>query len=133
MSDCRTCKYAGNNSGDRCRGCWKNGAWQNWEAADLDDKIEKGFEAGWNIGYMKGLEDGKEMAKPKWIPVTEELPVNVTRGYSDCVLTVKDDVTQIGRYDHVMAEWRTRDYQYLGHVSAWMPLPEPYKPKEETP
>lgn len=32
LHDCRNCRHMGNDSEDRCRGCWKGGlGWTRWE------------------------------------------------------------------------------------------------------
>lgn len=135
MNDCRTCKYAGNNADDRCRGCWKDGVWRRREAADLEGNTVKSFEAGWNIGYMRGLEDGKAIANPKWIPVEEKLPPKCTYipEHTEYVLVFRNggDI-DLAYYSDYTDMWHG-NFETYDHVIAWMPLPEPYKPKEETP
>lgn len=106
MNDCRTCKHMGNNAEDRCRGCWKGGVWRRWEATEEESP---------------------------WIPVTERLPDKSVGDCSGEVLVNGDGIIVIGWYDYADKEWSAEDYFRLNNVVAWMPLPEPYKPKEETP
>lgn len=105
MEDCRTCKYAGNNAKDRCRGCWKGGVWQKWEAAEEESP---------------------------WIPVTERLPDKSMGNCSEEVLVDDGGIILIGWYDYAAREWTADEYVRLELVNAWMPLPKPYK-QEETP
>lgn len=63
-----------------------------------------------------------EVAKPRWIPVTERLPRDNER-----VLIHSGDYVGCGLYTG--AFWKDEDHDYV-IVTHWIPLPEP--PKEET-
>jgi hypothetical protein len=75
-----------------------------------------------------------EKAKPKWIPVTERLPIGIGGELSEIVIvrTVDGEVTT--GWVNPNAWWLIKvdnDYptmQEHGYVTHWMPLPEP--PKE---
>lgn len=86
-----------------------------------------------------------EVAKPRWIPVTERLPdtmedKSVYSGWSVEIAPSDDVLCYLGSekrqtvawYSHTYKEWTTVDentvYKY-GEVTHWMPLPTP--PKEE--
>ena len=75
-------------------------------------------------------------ALPHWIPVTERLPEYGV----DCIVTVKQKYTwqtdweyfvDLGwRGDYIDGAWDTANDWDEGqetHISAWMPLPEPFK------
>lgn len=108
MKDCRSCKHKGNNAEDRCRGCWKDGVWRKWVAA--------------------------EEVSP-WIPVDEKFPpkCSLIPWYTEdvlvCLMNGDIDIAYYSEYTDI---WYG-DFGTYDHVIAWMPLPEPYKPKEETP
>ena len=62
-------------------------------------------------------------SEPHWIPVTERLP------------NIQEDVL-VSYYDEVMVGWLNDDSTWfaegfgrlnMNDISAWMPLPEPYK------
>lgn len=72
----------------------------------------------------------EELSKPRWIPVTERLPEDLTR-----VIVFCEDGVSFGLCEHNSAddeeivEWH--DFLYYPITPThWMPLPEP--PKEET-
>lgn len=66
------------------------------------------------------------MPKNEWIPVEERLPEKA----HDVLVTVIEDkwtYVSIDSYHASINCWMNNDYG----VIAWMPLPEPYKVKEE--
>ena len=67
-----------------------------------------------------------EQDRPKWIPVSERLPE--IQNYSDNYLvTLKRGGVHIAMFTECDGKhWWTYD-----DVEAWMPLPEPYKEREE--
>jgi hypothetical protein len=87
-------------------------------------------EMSYNNGYAKGCED----SKPKWIPVSERLPEKGQSGVfpddSINVLVYREyyDEIRVGHYDYHWNEFYTVDDLLMGHVTHWMPLPNP--PKE---
>lgn len=117
MNDCESCKYKGNNAEDRCRGCWKDGAWRRWEAVDEESP---------------------------WIPASKPPEVHRVPHSSPAMHLVSNPViTYCANRNpkYAMAVyvrggpedcgcWYTRDLDTI-QPDWWMPIPEP--PKEETP
>lgn len=72
------------------------------------------------------LEQIQEMKAKAWVPVTERLPE--VEGGTRCLVTVDNygiyDYTAIRRYFPDTKEFNDT-------VTAWMPLPEPYKEENE--
>ena len=80
------------------------------------------YDKGYADGFGDGYGDGKSVVN-QWIPVSERLPekqmdVIVTVSFDDSIFTDSD-------------EWRNEFCAYGKYVVAWMPLPEPWKGKEE--
>ena len=76
-------------------------------------------------------------AKPQWISVTETLPKKEKKMYWVCTNTGNQCECRwtnnrfgIGESDEW--GWCIFDIPQYQNVVAWMPLPDPYKPKEET-
>ena len=64
--------------------------------------------------------------EPHWIPCSERLPEPRTDVWCN------SDLGQMsGFYDETTETWYRGDYFEL-LVNAWMPLPEPYQPEEES-
>lgn len=95
------------------------------------------YKAGWNDcnrDWMKRIEEQPQVGG--WIPVTERLPYN---GYG-VLVTVNgkhnnitfENSLEIAEYDNIEG-WIIEGYlDWLApDVTAWMPLPEPYKESEE--
>lgn len=93
----------------------------------------KSFNLGDWIGHISGVIedenelDGNEMRDlveflsklPRWIPVSERLPDKNGR----YLVTVKQGYITFGTWVDVAENW--------AQVTAWMPLPQPYKEREE--
>lgn len=62
--------------------------------------------------------------EPRWIPVSERMPEPRIDVWCN-----SDMGQMVGYYDEYAETWYGRDYLEL-IVTAWMPLPEPYKPQE---
>ena len=74
------------------------------------------------------------MVAEKWIPCSERFPEDVEIGeeYPTVIFCTEDDV-YVGFYEYCIYGnkwWTTEDYT-VSHVTAWMPLPEPYKGDNE--
>ena len=60
----------------------------------------------------------------KWIPCSERLPEDER----EVLITLFGDSIYLGWYDLTDKQWCTEEFDCEeGEVSAWMPLPEPYK------
>jgi hypothetical protein len=68
----------------------------------------------------------------EWISVKERLPEGYYRNDTESrpVIVYREyyDEMRVGYYDHYWQEFYTVDDLIMGHVTHWMPLPEP--PKE---
>ena len=64
---------------------------------------------------------------PIWIPCSEKLPESGVR-----VFTCFGNIVEIQELSYISGEWENDggDTQEFAAVSAWMPLPEPYKEDE---
>jgi len=86
------------------------------------------------LNYMNTLEEQmSDSENPnKWIPVSERLPKN-----GELVLfSTKTDRVFEGRFfvDKTELQWyafRDKAFAYNNVVTAWLPLPEPYKEEKE--
>lgn len=75
-----------------------------------------------NDEYDEALDMAIEALQDDWIPVSERLPE-------------KDELVLVTVWNDVITAWRNRyggwesaeDMYGKGDVTAWMPLPEPYK------
>lgn len=84
--------------------------------------------------YQKGFEDGKK--DNDWIPVEEKLPEE-SGYYMACIYNEEVDdydfrktwFAHVDDYDMDESEWR--ELYDFERVTAWQPLPEPYKGGEE--
>lgn len=63
--------------------------------------------------------------KPRWIPCSERLPEPRTDVWCN-----SDMGQMVGYYEENVETWYGRDYLEL-MVTAWMPLPEPFRSKEK--
>lgn len=99
---------------------------RDMEAADAIEKLQ---EDSVPIGDMEMILS--EMAKPRWIPVTEQLP-----NPKDLVLVCNEFGGVHYGYFESNKQWYTANnwladaWTVMSNVTHWMPLPEP--PKEET-
>lgn len=82
-------------------------------------------------------------SKPRWIPCTERLPemheeVDYTGRYEESDFVLICDASELHLQMHVgrcvkiedRTWWRTREWEVLGKVTAWMPLPEAYSEED---
>ena len=99
------------------------------QAADAIEQLSNAGSAygrGWTLGY----DAGREESKPRWIPVSERLPEDLTR-----VIVFCEDGVSYGLCEHLIAddtevvEWH--DFlHYPITPTHWMPLPAPPKAEE---
>lgn len=90
--------------------------------------IGKDLQNAYEEGYKQGRYDEKvetEMSLPKWIPVSERLP-NVGE---DVLMSIHDMYVAEGcmRDDGDWWQFRWSAIQPKEYITAWQPLPEPYK------
>ena len=101
------------------------------EAANVIESVSK-------IYQMIAEVYESEVAKQKWIPVTEQLPEVERKSYWVCTNTgyqceCRWTNNQFGIGESDEWGWSIFDIPQYQKVIAWMDLPEPYKPpKEET-
>lgn len=76
--------------------------------------------------YEKGFHDG--MMANKWIPTSERLPDDGQR-VNFCFVFDGCTIIEIGFWnaDRMFFSWGGEYTFELQHVTAWMPLPEPYE------
>lgn len=77
-----------------------------------------------------------EVAKPRWIPVTERLPEKEKRTYWICTDTgyqceCRWTNNRFGIRESDEWGWSIFDITQYQEAVAWMPLPKPYEPPEE--
>ena len=90
------------------------------EAADAIERV-KCFNALWQEAAIIAHE-----REPKWIPVTEELPIEIALTLS------KKREYKLLEYNHKKNYWEDDEGYYcrVNYITHWMPLPEP--PKKDT-
>ena len=94
------------------------------------DEIPNCKECSRRKWYQKGFEDGKK--DNDWIPVEEKLPEE-SGYYMACIYNEEVDdydfrktwFVHVDDYDMDESEWR--ELYDFERVTAWQPLPEPYK------
>ena len=90
----------------------------------IEDLQEDNTELNGTVSNL--IEQIKELSKPKWIPVTEQLPEKRKWVLCRC----EANITEVLRYEN--NEWYhdPRHVYYFDFVTHWMPLPE--RLEEET-
>lgn len=72
---------------------------------------------------------GRLLSAQRWIPVSEKFPEE-----KEIVLITFDERVEMGRMRGESWEWLFESgwnyWVYVDNVTAWMPLPEPYKEEE---
>ena len=88
------------------------------------------------IDYIEAME--KQPQVGGWIPCSERLPEKTNdERYPISLVTLSNGDVCLGVYRHDDKEWWTRMsegetvYSTAHKVTAWQPLPEPYKESEE--
>ena len=99
------------------------------EAANVIESVSK-------IYQMIAEVYESEVAKQKWIPVTEQLPEVERKSYWVCTNTgyqceCRWTNNQFGIGESDEWGWSIFDIPQYQKVIAWMDLPEPYKPPKE--
>ena len=125
------------------------------EPITFENKTHTAFDVGCGIVFRKsGLYRvcivGKhvsvsvepERKKGKWIPVSESLPDDEEKEYLVTILDRDDDVCEVYKGFYQDGKWWTQwchgclelEKEPCGDniVTAWMPLPEPYREEGET-
>lgn len=111
------------------------------DAIEELNSLELGYGAhtviGMALGKLKAFEgagltpeeimDGRMLTG--WIPVEEQLPDE--NGTYHLVSTTSSHRIEMAWYLNGKWYWNNSDVQ-MKRVNAWMPLPEPYKPKEDS-
>lgn len=98
------------------------------DECDVNTSIRQAFEKGFRIGVKKGASTNRPQ---EWIPCSERLPDLNENGVSDMVLLCwSDGQMTVGAYQgghtFVGQAWPTaRDCRVT--VTAWQPLPTPWK------
>ena len=98
-------------------------------------KYKNAYNKGWDDGAKATYEHLKmceEEQEPKWIPVSERLPEH----YQNILFSTKTNRVFEGRYfkdetEHQWYSFRDECFAWNNVVTAWMPLPEPYKAESE--
>ena len=88
----------------------------NAPTVDLSAKWAEAHSMGYDVGYTKGLEDARP--KGEWIPVSERLP-DKNGNYLVCLDNGEITTGIFDEEELFMGFW--------GYMTAWQPLPEPYK------
>jgi hypothetical protein len=88
---------------------------------EVQDAIGQAYKNGYEAGYA----DGEIDFAPKWIPVTERLPVD----WCPVLVMVREiEKPLLGSYrENVWFHERWNTTLINGAVTHWMPLPEPPK------
>ena len=93
----------------------------------ITDYIVPAIKRTWNDKKCKEILEALEQ-EPKWIPVSERLPEDE----QEILFSTKTGRVHSGKYhdDDSANQWyshRDKCRAWNNVVSAWMPLPEPYK------
>ncbi len=106
------------------------------EALDILDDFEEDIENGkFKTAYAKARERMCELSsvtpqQPQWIPVSERLPEEhkevLTCGLGGYIEIQSFEDSYGGYWENQKGDWSDLD-----EITAWMPLPEPYKESEE--
>lgn len=88
------------------------------DSASIERTVEGYAEANGLLDHMHYVND------QKWIPVSESLPKS-----NQIVLVTEDGEVKLCTYEHWYG-YRYGFYGSRGNVTAWMPLPEPYRGEE---
>lgn len=110
------------------------------ELCDVEDWYDSGYIDGQLSTHEKCMDIIRshmdEMNNDGWIPVEERLPeekINpITKDFYVYPVTFElDGVRDIRYYPFGMGHWWKATEIMDEYVKAWMPIPEPYRPKEK--
>lgn len=89
------------------------------DECNVNTSIRQAFEKGFRIGVKKGA----SMNRPQgWIPCSERLP---NEHSDDERVLATTDVDGLGVI--LMPAYDVKSWYRKGYISAWMPLPKPWK------
>lgn len=135
--DCDTCEDMCNDCHMYCKKCPIQQAFERlaeYEATGITPdqmlKLDEMYR-----DRLKEIEELKRAAGSKWIPCSEQLPeekINpVTNDFYEYQVTFKsDEVTDIRYYKFGRGHWWNGPGTMDKYVTAWQPLPQPYRPEE---
>lgn len=101
------------------------------QAVRLIESDSDAYPEVWNHDYERGFTDAiiRVIGLPsvnQWIPCSERFPEES----GDYLVTVDRNIgelwVEVDQFDNANESW----WLYMDEVTAWMPLPEPYKGKE---
>lgn len=76
--------------------------------------------------------------EPQWVPCSEKLPKKEERSYwicldsgGQCQCRWTNDMYGLGANEHSKWGWHIMDKPQYSKVTAWMPLPKPWKGEEK--
>ena len=104
---------------------------------EIDREIEKQKEicfdlvgtSGWGV-YENAMKQAKKIIRKHmndgWIPVEDE---RKPKEYETVLCVTDEDYCFVGVYNQEYG-FRTGDLDAEGEVTAWQPLPEPYRPEK---
>ena len=98
-----------------------------WLAMTAYDKINELEQTSVPVHDMELILD--EVAKPRWIPVTERLPFAESGDTSETVMVTDGRSIALAEWFNFEESGTYWSYTGIGDITHWMPLPEP--PKEE--
>lgn len=113
LHDCRNCRHMGNDSEDRCRGCWKGGAWRRWEAADEESLWIPVTERLPDVYEDRELRDDD----PRWWASHPVLALGADGAMAVCIYEINSDGNDC--WSERISAAEVKDVRF------WMPLPEP--------
>lgn len=98
---------------------------------DLYETPKDGDGVDWKVPLevvQQNIKDAPSVeAVQKWIPVGESHPKD-----NDCVLVTRDDTWELGICESgTWSYWTDSHWEETDMVTAWMPLPEPYKERRQ--
>ena len=89
-------------------------------------EADRAYQRDKDDAYNRGYKQGKEDAKPHWIPVRERLP-KIGNDVLTCDWYDDIKILSLKTGDYGMFYWEDGwgDTEALSDIKVWMPLPEP--------